>query len=197
MNIYDANPDGSDLTPLTSGPAYHAECAYSPDGSQIVYASNEDGSMNLYVMQADGSDIRQITHSTTCYNGGPFFSPDGEWIIFRADRERAHYLQLFLIRQDGSQERQLTLNQAINWAPYWHPHGKVIAYTTSLHGHRNYEIYLMNIETGIEHRLTYHPAFDGLPAFSLDGQKILWTSKRGDSTSQVYIADFKMPDELK
>ena len=147
-------------------------------------------------MNADGSSHRQITHTKNCYNGGPFFSPDAKRIVFRADRERPDYLQLFLIDSNGSEERQLTFNQAVNWAPYWHPNGKVIAYTTSIHGHRHYEIYLLNIITGAEHRLTHNPTFDGLPAFSPDGKKILWTSKRGDNTSQVFMADFTMPHEL-
>ena len=195
MNIYEANPDGSALTPLTSGPAYHAECAYSPDGKEIVYASNQDGSMNLYVMASDGTNTRQITQTTHCYNGGPFFSPDGEEILFRADRQTPDYLQLFLVKKDGSEERQLTANGAVNWAPFWHPSGKVIAYTTSIHGHRHYELYLLNVATGEERRLTHNPSFDGLPAFSPDGKKIVWTSKRGDNTSQVFIADFTLPQE--
>ncbi|MFI5334413.1 MAG: TolB family protein [Chlamydiales bacterium] len=197
MNIYETDPDGRNLIALTSGPAYHAECAYSPDGSEIVYASNQDGSMNLYVMNADGSNTRQITHTTSCYNGGPFFSPDGEKIIFRADRQRADYLQLFLINRDGSEETQLTSNQAVNWAPFWHPNGKVIAYTTSIHGHGQYEIYLLNVFSGAQCRLTHNPNFDGLPAFSPDGQKILWTSKRDGKTSQIFIANFTLPDELE
>ncbi len=194
MNIYEANPDGSDLVALTSGPAYHAECAYSHDGSEIVYASNVNGSMNLYVMNCDGTNIRQITHTSSCYNGGPFFSPDSAQIIFRADRDRPDYLQVYLINRDGTGERQLTSNEAVNWAPYWHPNGKVIAYTTSVHGHRHYEIYLLNLATGAECRLTHNPTFDGLPVFSPDGQKMLWTSKRGeDNTSQIFIADFILP----
>ena len=196
MNIYESNLDGSDLVPLTFGPAYHAECSYSSDGSEIVYASNEDGNMNLYVMKADGSGVRQITKTSSSYNGGPFFSPDNKEIIFRADRDRPDYLQLFLINSDGTKERQLTNNGAVNWAPYWHPKGDIIAYTTSIHGHRHYEIYLLNVKTGKEYRLTHNPTFDGLPAFSPDGSKILWTSKRGDETSQVFIADFCMPNEL-
>ncbi len=195
MNIYEANPDGTDLIALTNGPAYHAECAYSPDGSRIVYASNENGSMNIYTMKSDGSDVQQITKNSDCYNGGPFFSPDGNQIIFRADRERPDYLQIYAIESDGLNERQLTANNAVNWAPYWHPNGTVIAFTTSLHGHRHYEIYLLNIETGKQLRLTHNSSFDGLPTFSLDGKKILWTSKRGeDQTSQVFIADFALPD---
>ncbi len=198
MNIYEANLDGSDLVALTTGPAYHAECAYSPDGSRIVYASNQGGSMNIYTMKADGSDTRQITQTEDCYNGGPFFSPDGSQIIFRADREVPDYLQIYIINSDGTNERPLTFDlSVVNWAPYWHPQGKVIAFTTSLHGHLHYEIYLLNIETNLLYRLTHCPTFDGLPVFSSDGKKIMWTSKRGrDQTCQIFIADFYLPAEL-
>lgn len=197
MNIYEGNPDGSDLSPLTSGPAYHAECAYSHDGSRIVYASNESGSMNIYTMNADGTDVHQITSTDYCYNGGPFFSPDSRRIIFRADRDLPNFLQIYVVDADGSNERQLTFNKSVNWAPYWHPNGKVIAFTTSLHGHQHYEIYLLNIETGVQRRLTHNATFDGLPTFSHDGAKLLWTSKRGDDgTCQIFIADFIMPPDL-
>jgi Tol biopolymer transport system component len=198
MNIYEANPDGTELKALTSGPAYHAECAYSPDGTKIVYASNESGSMNIYTMNADGTEVKQLTFTQNIYNGGTFFSPDGRKIIFRADHERPHYLQVHVIDSDGSNERQLTANGAVNWAPYWHPSGNVIAFTTSLHGHAHYEIYLLNITNGAQRRLTHNPSFDGLPVFNNNGDKLMWTSKRSpDNTSQVFIADFKMPHEFE
>ncbi|MBS0634238.1 MAG: PD40 domain-containing protein [Verrucomicrobia bacterium] len=196
MNVYEANPDGTDLKALTSGPSYHAECAYSHDGSRIVYASNESGTMNLYTMNSDGTNVVAVTTTDYSYNGGPFFSPDDSQIIFRSDRQLEDMLQIYAINTDGSNERQLTDNGAVNWAPYWHPNGKVIAFTTSLHGHAHYEIYLMNIETGKTHRLTHNSTFDGLPVFSNDGTKLMWTSKRGLSASQIFIADFTMPEEL-
>lgn len=195
MNIYEANPDGSELAPLTTGPAYHAECAYSSDGSEIVYASNETGSMNLYIMNADGSSKRQITHTDYSYNGGPFFSPNNSLILFRSDRFEKDFLQIFITDRNG-QENQITNNEAVNWAPYWHPNGNVIAYTTSIHGHHQYELYLMNIETGVSCRLTESPSFDGLPVFNTKGDLLLWTSKRGDGSCQIFLATFVMPDIL-
>lgn len=198
MNVYEANPDGSGLVALTTGPEYHAECAYSPDGSRIVFASNSSGSMNIYTMKADGSDVQQVTKTTVGYNGGPFFSPDGQRIIFRADYEKPHYLQVYSIGVDGTKLEQYTNNGAVNWAPYWHPGGNVIAFTTSLHGHMHYEIYLMNIVSGVSYRLTHNSSFDGLPVFSNDGHKIMWTSKRGpDNTCQIFLADFQMPNTLE
>jgi len=193
MNIYEADLDGSSLHQLTFGSAYHAECSFSSDGTQIVYASNESGSMNLYICNADGGDARLLTHTQNCYNGGPFFSPNGDWIVFRADRRQKDLLQLFLIRSDGSEERELTLNQHVNWAPCWHPNGRVIAYTTSKHGHRAYQIYLIDIETNREYRLTYSHTFEGLPSFSADGKQITWTSKRKDGMAHVFVAGFLLP----
>jgi Tol biopolymer transport system component len=196
MNIYEANVDGSFLKALTSGSPYHAECGYSPDGTKIVYASNESGSMNLYLCDADGGNAHPLTKTSHCYNGGPFFSPHGDWIVFRADRQEEDLLQLYLIRPDGSEERPLTSDQHVNWAPFWHPNGRVIAYTTSKHGHHAYQIYLMDIETNRTCRLTYTNTFEGLPSFSADGEEITWTSKRGDGTAQVFVADFTLPPDF-
>ena len=95
-NIYEANVDGSDAVALTEGAAYHAECGYSPDGSHIVYASNEDGSMNIYTMRSDGTDVKQLTHTTHCYNGGSFFSPDGDKNYFQSRQRSARpYASLY------------------------------------------------------------------------------------------------------
>lgn len=197
MNIYEADLNGLNLIALTTGPAYHAECAYSPDGSKIVFASNEDGSMNLYIMDADGKHIQKLTHTSGVYNGGPFFSPDGTKIIFRADRARKDMLQIYLLDLITGEELQLTNNEVVNWAPYWHPDGDKIVFTTSLHGHRQYEIYLLDLVTGTMERVTNSPGFDGLPVFSHDGRKLLWTSKRGgDNTCQIFIADFLQPNRI-
>lgn len=199
MDIFEADPDGSNLTRITEAPGYDAEGAYSPDGKSIAFCSFRNGNGDIYVMDADGQNTRQLTDSPG-YDGGPFFSPDGKRIIFRGEVRKRDYLQIFVINADGSGERQLTDNQAVNWGPNWHPDGKHVIFSTSLNGHYNYELYLLNVDTGWMDRVTYTFGADVLPVFSADGKKLMWTSKRSppgtdaatarEATSQLWMADF-------
>jgi len=195
MDIFETDLDGGNPKRLTTTAGYDAEAAYSRDGRRIVFTScRDDGDPEIYVMDADGSHARRLTRSPG-YDGGPFLSPDGQRIIFRADRRKDDLLQLYVINADGSGERQLTDTEYVNWGPYWHPNGRTIAFATSAHGHMNYEVYLMQVERGTVARVTYRDGFDGLPVFSNDGGRLMWTSKRGpDGTSQVFVADFTLPD---
>lgn len=198
MDIFIANPDGTNLTRLTDTPGYDAEGSYSADGKKIIFTSFRDGDAEIYVMNADGSGAKRITKAKG-YDGGPFFSPDGKKIIYRSDRKGNDLLQIFINDVDGKAERQLTDNQAVNWGPWFLPDSRHIVYSTSLHGHANYEIYLMDTETGKQKRITFAEGFDGLPVFSPDGKKMMWTSKgrNPENTSQLFIADFELGDGFK
>jgi Tol biopolymer transport system component len=199
MDIYEANPDGTGLKRLTDTPGYDAEGSYSPDGKQIVFCSNRNGNLELYIMDADGQNVRQLTHAPGCYNGGPFFSPDGKQVVFRSDRKEKDRLQLYVINVDGTGERALTDNPKwVYWAPYWYKDSKHIIYTGADHTVMppNYDVYWMNIETGRKERLTYAPGQDVLPVFNADGTKLMWTSTRaGRQPAQLYLADFVRPRE--
>ncbi len=193
MDIFTANPDGSNLKRLTDTPGYDAEGSYSPDAKQIIFTSFRDGDAEIYIMDADGKNVRRITHNKG-YDGGPFFSPDGKKIIYRSDRKQNDLLQVFINNVEGTAEKALTNNEFVNWGPYFHPDSRHIIYATSKHGHQNYELYLMDTETGAEERVTFKEGFDGLPVFSPDGKKLLWTSngRTSGKTSQIFIADFEL-----
>ena len=201
FDIFEANPDGSALKRLTDAPGYDAEGSYSADCKHIVFCSNRSGPENLqlYIMGADGKNVRQLTRAPGCYNCGPFFSPDGKRVIFRSDRKKKDHLQLYVINSDGTGERALTddLNWVF-WAPYWHPDGKHIVYTAADHSNPtarpNYDVYWMDVDNGQKVRITYAPGADVLPVISPDGKKLMWTSTRdGSGPAQLYIADFIAP----
>jgi Tol biopolymer transport system component len=202
FDIFEANPDGSELKRLTNAKGYNAEGSYSPDGKQIVFCSNRDNEKNfeLYIMDADGKNVRKLTSAPGCYNGGPFFSPDGKRVIFRSDRKKKDHLQLYVIDVDGKNERALTDDlKWVQWGPYWYPDSKHIVYAAADHsqpGRPNYDLYWMNVDTLDKVRLTFAPAADVLPVFSRDGKRIMWTSTRGSGRGgQLYIADFVPPKE--
>jgi len=205
MDIFEADPDGSNLKRLTSAPGYDAEGSYSSDGKRIVFTSNRDGDLEIYTMNADGSDQKRLTNGKG-YDGGPFFSPDGKTILYRGDRrpDDKMNLQLRMIQADGSYDRALTDNPIFNWCPYWYPSGKSFIFTQTDHeayarGEKpNYDLFMTTPSAEKMIRITFDPAFDGLPVFSPDGKRLLWTSKRGGlSEPQIFIADFRLPDELK
>jgi Tol biopolymer transport system component len=199
MAIFEANLDGTSLKQLTHAKGYNAEGSYSADGKHIVFCSNRDGNLELYVMDADGKHVRKLTNAPKCYNGGPFFSPDGKRVIFRSDRKKKDHLQLYVINRDGTGEKALTDNlNWVYWAPFWYKDGKHIVYTAADHTKfpPNYDLWWMNVETGKRVRLTYAPSADVLPVFGPDGKKLLWTSARtANRAPQLFIADFVPPKE--
>jgi Tol biopolymer transport system component len=200
LDIFEANLDGTGLKRLTDSPGYDAEGSYAPDGRHIVFCSQRQGDLELYVMDADGKNVRQLTHAPGCYNGGPFFSPDGKRVIFRADRKKKDFLQIHVINANGSGERALTDNEGVNWGPYWYKDSKHIVYAAADHSNPrarpNYDLWWMNVDTGKKTRLTYAPAADVLPVFSPDGTRLMWTSTRTDDhSSQLFCADFVPPSD--
>ena len=110
--------------------------AWSPDGRRIAFESNMDGDMELYVMNADGSDVRQITHNTN-WDEGPAWSPDGTKLAFSSGADDLH-LDIWTMNVDGTDKRQLTTFPGRDESPDWgvNPHpagvGGVVPATLSL-----------------------------------------------------------------
>ena len=211
MDVFIARRDGSNVRRLTRAPGYDAEASFSPDGKLIVFCSLRDayptnklGAADLkrfqtdpswfgeiYLMNADGSNARRLTH-TPGYDGGPFFSPDGQHILWRRFTEKGDTADVFVMNLDGSGVRRLTDFGAMSWAPYFHPTGRYVIFTSNKLGFANFELFLVDAEGTREPvRVTFTDGFDGLPVFSPDGTKLAWTSGRTpDGKAQIFMADW-------
>jgi Tol biopolymer transport system component len=216
-DIYEYDLAGKTYRPLTREKGYDAEGSWSPDGSLIAFASNRSAwtdpltdaqkqaftldpawANEIYIMNADGSNVRRLTNSPG-YDGGPFFSPDGKKICWRRFAENGATAEIMTMNIDGTGELQLTKLQAMSWAPYFHPSGRYLIFTTNRHGFANFELYL--IDAAGQHdpvRVSHTPGFDGLPVFSPDGTKLAWTSGRTvNNQSQIFLADWNHSKALE
>ena len=205
MDIFEANPDGSNRKRLTRAPGYDAEGSYSADGKRIVFTSQRDGDLEIYVMDSDGANPRRLTYEKG-YDGGPFFSPDGSHILYRGDRrdDGKMNLQLRIVQAAGADDRAITDNAVFNWCPYWYPDGASFVFTQTDHAayargkKPNYDLFMTTTRGKKFTRITFEPAFDGLPVFSPDGKRLMWTSKRGGlDEAQIFLADFSLPKSLE
>ena len=215
--IYQADADGSNIINLTNSDGYDAEGSYSSDGSKILFASNreaysrtltqaeqklfdDDSSyfMDLFVMDADGSNVKQLTNSPG-YDGGPFFSPDNSEVVWRRFNPDGNSAEIWTMDIDGGNQRQLTSDAMVAWGPYYHPSGDYIIYSSNVLGHANFELFLIDAEgTNTPVRVTNTDGTDILPVFSPDGSRLAWsTTRTPDGTSQIHMGDWNHEHALE
>ena len=100
-----------------SAASYDSAPAWSPDGRQIAFESNLDGDCEIFVMNADGTNVRQLTHNTL-WDEGPAWSPDGTKFAFSSGADDTH-LDIFTMNLDGTDVRQLTTYPGRDESPDW------------------------------------------------------------------------------
>ena len=117
--------DGSNQRRLTDNDADDWAPAYSPDGSsispdgkKIAFLRIPDGNFEIYIMDADGSNQRQLTDNDA-EDFSPSFSPDGKKIAFQSNRDGNW--EIYIMDADGSNQRRLTDNDAADTRPAFSP----------------------------------------------------------------------------
>ncbi len=152
LDIYTMNVDGSDVRRLTNTPGYDGGAWWSPDGRRIVYRANHPtdstelrayrdllgqrlvrpSRVELFTMNADGSDQRQITRLGGA-NFGPSWSPDGRKIIFSSNYKspRSGNFDLYLVNSDGSGLEQVTFDGTFDGFPMFSPDGKKVVWASN------------------------------------------------------------------
>jgi Tol biopolymer transport system component len=196
FDLYEAGTDGSNPRKLTNSPGYDAEATWCHRGGKMVFTSVRDGDLDLYEMSESG-EVRRLTN-TPGYDGGAFYSPDCSEIVWRASRPqgadldgyrrllsqalvRPSALELFVMKSDGSNVRQVTSNGAANFGPYFHPDGNRIIFSSNVGASpREFDLWMVDKKGGAPERITTAPGFDGFPMWSPDGEYLVWASNRSN-----------------
>jgi len=164
---------GGDGHAITGQDAANIQPSWSPDGSHVVFASNQDGTYHVYEVTATGGDETQLT-SGSWNDTHPVWSPDGTRIAFASDR--TGNWNIFTMAADGSDVHQVTQCPSIDIQPTWSPSGARIAFSSNRDG--NFNIYTVGANGLGVARVTTSPAADSQPAWSPDGTRIAFVSNR-------------------
>lgn len=149
---------------------------------QIVFNSDRSGASLLYLMNADGSNVRLIPMQVTGSIEVASISPDGRWIAYGRSGE------IWVMRVDGSEQRNITQHPSRDADPAWSPDGTRIAFQSDRTGAAQflYDIFVMDADGSNLTQITSHPATDESPTWAPDGSAITFWTER-DGLSEVYV----------
>ena len=159
------NGEQEQIMRLTNDPALDGWPSFTPDGKQIIFASDRtDKRSQIYVMDADGTNVRRLTN-TTATATLPSVSPDGRRIVYAVQsgtEQTGITSDIFVMNIDGSNPTRLTRDSiAINSDPSWSPDGTRIVFSSDRDGNSN--IYMMNADGTGTKRITTDPGEDVTP----------------------------------
>ncbi|MEO7653007.1 MAG: hypothetical protein ABIZ80_21305, partial [Bryobacteraceae bacterium] len=192
------------MKPLTSGMSWDCQPRYSPDGKSLAFISDRSGSDNVWIMNADGTNLRALTSEKRFLLGSPTWSPDGRYILARrwGQYPLESYLrksELWLFHLDGGGGVQLTKGDAKHTrvsGPAFSPDGKYI-YFSSIAGRYVYNAELgkwqlqrMNRETGEIHTMTSNYGGGFRPSLTPDGRQLIYATRR-DAVTGLRVRDLE------
>ena len=168
--------------------------------AQITFQSDRDGNWEIYVMDADGDNQRNLTNNPSD-DTHPSWSPDGKRIVFCSDRDgHAHFIpglftsEIYVMDADGGNQQNLTNDPKADRSPSWSPDGEQIVFASRRDG--DDEIFLMDADGGNLQNLTNNHHDDYSPSWSPDGKRIIFGARRPGHfendfgmTEEIYVMD--------
>jgi Tol biopolymer transport system component len=171
------------LVRLTHSPGENADPSWSPDDRRIVFSSAREANPDIYVMNADGTQVRRLTKDAAA--DGPAWSPDGSTIAFASTRDGDRDIYLARL-DDGTVERLTTGAHATKDGVRWSPNGSFIAVQTAQRD--NYDIQLVRMADRKRTTVAGTPAYDGQFSWSSTGDQLAFISGR-DGFDALYVTD--------
>lgn len=149
LDLYSMNLDGSDVVQLTDSLGYDGGAFYSPDGSKIIWRAHypeagpeaddyvrlleqgllRPGELEIYVMDADGSNMRQVTDVGGA-NFAPYWHPDGDQILFSSNHHdpSGRDFEIYKINLDGTGLERITHSEGFDGFPVFSPDGRHLVF---------------------------------------------------------------------
>jgi Tol biopolymer transport system component len=127
FEVFDMRPNGSGARQLTDADGFDGGPNYSPDGKQIAFDSERDGEPDVFVMERNGDNPRQLTGEDPAENAVDIlaaYSPDGRFIAFSTNRDSTpteENFEIYVMRADGSEETNRSNDPAFDFGPDWQP----------------------------------------------------------------------------
>lgn len=167
---------------LVSMPGLNITPAFSPDGTDLVFASSNEGNAEIYKLSLRTKTLTRLTVN----NGGdlsPAWAPSGRELAFVSDRGGSP--QIYLMNADGSNVRRLTFEGDHNAAPAWSPRGNWIAYVCRGQD-RQYKLCLISPDGQKRIQITSGQGVDDSPSWSPDGRHLVFSST-AEGKSHIYM----------
>jgi Tol biopolymer transport system component len=150
----------------------------SRDGRRLVFASRRSGdTIDIWIADADGSGVQQLTRGPSSIQGSPYWSPDGRRVVFDSFGNDDHW-HIWTIDAEGGTPRRLTTQAGNENVPIWSHDGRYIYFSADPGSGR--DIWRVSASGGIPERVT-HGASGYFACESADGKGLLFQAKDGDS----------------
>ena len=155
-------------------------CVSASDTTHIAFTSERDGNAEIYIMDINGKNLRNLTnHPASDFS--PAFSPNGRWMAYVSKRDGNGEIYVMYLRTKVS--RRLTNDPRSDWNPAWSPDGQWIAFASDRAG--MFDIYKVDINGANLQRLT-DEGNNHNPDWSPDGQWIVFSSVRARN-HDIYV----------
>lgn len=178
-SLYITSPNGTDQTRITEMTSENPRL--SPDGTRVAFVSNDNGNMDIYVLEIATHSTIRITDAPE-KDASPSWSPDGTKIAFESFRDGN--FEIYMVNADGSNPIRLTNDPAGDTDPIWSPVANEIIFVSNRFG--NADIFLLT-PSGNVTTLTTNTAPDSAPAWSPDGNMIAYKAYSGELANLCLI----------